>query len=442
MERQSRSPVPFPSSLMSSLAPRSDFPLLARHPALHYLDSAATAQKPRQVLEALLEFYERDNANPHRGAYALSVAATDRYHDARARVARFIGLSDTDCLIFTRGTTESLNLLALAWGRAHVREGDAVVVTAMEHHANFVPWQQLSLATGAEFRIVELTADGHVDREAFRAALDHRTRVVAFTHVSNALGTINPVSELAAQVRQAAPDAIVVCDGAQAVPHLAVDFDSLGVDAYAFSGHKLGAPMGIGVLAATRELLNATPPWQTGGDMIEFVGDDHSTWNVLPHKFEAGTPNVADAVGLAAACDFLRQLGSEAVRDHEVHLTRIATERLSALPGVKVLGPPPHERTGVVSFVMDGIHPHDIATVLDGSSVCIRAGHHCAQPLMRRLDEHATARASFWVYNTEEDVEALVGGVRHAIQLLGAGPAAPSASGAEPARERGVGSHG
>ncbi|HLV26443.1 MAG TPA: SufS family cysteine desulfurase [Gemmatimonadales bacterium] len=405
--------------MMTALAPRSHFPLLARHPGLHYLDSAATAQKPQQVLQALIEYYEQHNANPHRGAYALSVASTECYHDARVRVARFIGMQDADCAIFTRGTTESLNLLASAWGRANVRAGDNVVVTAMEHHANFVPWQQLALATGAEFRIAELTPDGQVDRESFRSMLNERTRVVAFAHVSNALGTINPVQELVACVRAASPHAIVVCDGAQAVPHLPVNFDSLGVDAYAFSGHKLGAPMGIGVLAATRALLDATPPWQTGGDMIEFVGDDRTTWNVLPHKFEAGTPNVADAVGLAAACDYLDGLSGDAVREHELQLTLHASELLNSIPGVTVLGPPPHERTGVASFVIDGVHPHDIATVLDGSNVCIRAGHHCAQPLMRRLNQHATARASFWVYNTEEDVAALVSGVHGAIRLLG-----------------------
>lgn len=400
------------------LAPRSDFPILVRHGKLHYLDSAATAQKPATVLNALRHYYEAENANPHRGAYALSAIATERYHEARAGIARFMGLGDPDCLIFTRGATESINLLATAWGRAHVRAGDAVVVTALEHHANFVPWQQLALATGAEFRIVELTPDGRIDREAFRSAMDQRVKVVAFGHVSNALGTINPVRELAADVRSRAPDAIIVCDGAQAIPHLPVDFDDLGVDAYAFSGHKLGAPMGIGCLAATRALLDATPPYQTGGDMIEIVEDQRTTWNALPHKFEAGTPNVGGAVALAAACEYLAGLGSEAVLAHERRLTTIASERLAALPGVTVLGPPPHERTGVVSFVIEDIHPHDIATILDGSQICIRAGHHCAQPLMRRLNQNATARASFWVYSTEEDVDALIDGVTRSISLL------------------------
>lgn len=408
---------------MTELAPRTDFPLLARHPKLHYLDSAATAQKPVHVLHALRHYYESDNANPHRGAYALSVASTERYHEARITVARFVGLADPDCLIFTRGTTDAINLLATAWGRTHVTSGDAIVVTGLEHHANFVPWQQLALAIGAEFRIVGITRDGRIDRNEFAAALDERVRVVAFGHVSNALGTINPVTELAACVRERSPRAIVVCDGAQAVPHLPVDFESLGVDAYAFSGHKLGSEMGIGALAATRALLEASPPYQTGGDMIELVDDLRSTWNVLPHKFEAGTPNVGGAVSLAAACEYLQGLGSVAVREHEQHLTTIAGERLAVIEGVTVLGPAPAERTGVVSFVIDGIHPHDISTILDGSQVCIRAGHHCAQPLMRRLGVHATARASFWVYSSEADVDALVAGVERAKEMFDQAPA-------------------
>lgn len=410
---------------MTELAPRTDFPLLARHAKLHYLDSAATAQKPAHVLHALRHYYESDNANPHRGAYALSVASTERYHEARTTVSRFIGLADPDCLIFTRGTTDAINLLATAWGGAHVQAGDTIVVTGLEHHANFVPWQQLALATGAEFRIVGITPDGRIDLRQFVAALDDTVRVVAFGHVSNALGTINPVAELAAAVRERSPRAIVVCDGAQAVPHLHVDFQSLGVDAYAFSGHKLGAEMGVGALAATRALLDATPPYQTGGDMIEFVDDMRTTWNVLPHKFEAGTPNVGGAVSLAAACEYLESLGRAAVREHEQHLTTLASERLAAIDGVTLLGPPPAERTGVVSFVMDGIHPHDISTILDGSQVCIRAGHHCAQPLMRRLDVHATARASFWVYSSEADVNALVAGVLRAKEMFARAPAVP-----------------
>ena len=395
---------------------RGDFPLLAANPALHYLDSAATSQKPRVVLDAMRDYYEHDNANPHRGAYALSARATDRYHAARDRVARFLGVADADCLIFTRGTTEALNLVATAWGRANVQAGDEIVVTALEHHANFVPWQQLALATGARFRVCPLTEDHHVDLAALRQLVGPRTRVVAFNHVSNALGTVNPVREIAAIAR--AFGALVVCDGAQAVPHMHVGFDGLDVDFYAFSGHKMCGPMGIGGLAGRRTILEAMPPYQFGGDMIEIVGDERTTWNVLPHKFEAGTPNVADAVGLAAACDYLDTIGMDAVLQHERALVRLATERLATVEGVHIYGPPPAERSGVVSFTLGDIHPHDLATILDEDGVCIRAGHHCCQPLMRRLGVSATARASFYLYNDEADVEALVGALEKARALF------------------------
>lgn len=395
-----------------SLAPRSDFPLLAANPALHYLDSAATSQKPRAVLDAMRDYYEHDNANPHRGAYALSVRATERYHEARERVARFFGLADSACLIFTRGTTESLNLVATAWGGANVRRGDEIVVTGLEHHANFVPWQQLALARGAAFRICRLTADGRIDLDHLATLITPATKVVAFNWVSNALGTINPVSEIAALARRgAARDAIVVIDGAQAAPHLAVALDSAALadaDFFACSGHKMLGPMGAGVLVGRRTLLESMPPYQMGGDMIEVVGDERTTWNVLPHKFEAGTPNVADAVGMAAACDYLDALGMDVVREHEAGLLRLAEARLAAIEGVRTYGPADLEqRSGVVSFTLQGVHPHDIATVLDGAGVCVRAGHHCAQPLMRRLEVAATARASFYVYNDEDDVRAL-----------------------------------
>jgi len=398
---------------------RSAFPLLADAPALHYLDSAATSQKPAAVLDALRDYYVRDNANPHRGAYALSGRATDRYHAARERVARFIGLRDADCLIFTRGTTESLNLVATAWGRANVGAGDEIVVTGLEHHANFVPWQQLALATGARFRICELTADGRIDLEQLATLLNDRTRVVAVGHVSNALGTIHPVAEIVAMVR-ARTSALLVCDGAQGAPHLPVRFDELGVDFYAFSGHKMCGPMGIGGLAGTRAILEAMPPYQMGGDMIDLVRDDRSSWNVLPHKFEAGTPNVGDAVALAAACDYLDGLGMEAVRAHEVALLELAQQKLDAIPDLRRYGPAAaSERSGVLSFTVGEIHPHDLATILDQNGVCIRAGHHCCQPLMRRLGVHATARASFYVYNDESDVDALVAGVERARAMFG-----------------------
>ena len=395
-----------------SASRRADFPLLAGNPALHYLDSAATSQKPRVVLDAIRDYYEHDNANPHRGAYDLSARATERYHSARERIAAFIGVSDADCLIFTRGTTESLNLVATAWGTANVKAGDEIVVTALEHHANFVPWQQLALARGARFLVCPLTSEQHVDLHALRAMVGPRTRVVAFNHVSNALGTVNPVRDIAAIARSVG--ALVVCDGAQGAPHLRVGFDSLDVDFYAFSGHKMCGPMGIGALVGRRAILEAMPPYQFGGDMIEFVRDDYSTWNVLPHKFEAGTPNVADAIGLAAACEYLDGIGMDNVLAHERALTKLASERLQQVDGVRVYGPAPEERSGVVSFTVSDIHPHDLATILDQHGVCIRAGHHCAQPLMRRLGVHATARASFYVYSNESDVDALVRAVERA----------------------------
>src|SRR4051812_38035766 len=396
---------------------RADFPLLASHPDLHYLDSAATSQKPRAVLDAMMRYYERDNANPHRGAYALSARATERYHEARERIATFVGVRDAARLIFTRGTTEALNLVATAWGRANVRSGDEIVITGLEHHANFVPWQQLAATTGARLRVCGITADGRIDVDEMKRLVGPRTKVVAFGHVSNALGTINPIDELTAIARRVG--AVVVCDGAQAAPHFPLDIDALDVDFYAFSGHKMLGPMGCGVLVGKRALLEAMPPYQSGGDMIEYVSDERSTWNVLPHKFEAGTPNVADAVGLAAACEYLDGIGMDHVRAHERELTSLATERLAAIPDVRIYGPPPSERSGVVSFTVGEIHPHDLATILDEADVCVRAGHHCAQPLMRRLNLPATARASFYVYNTDADVDALVAGIHHAREVFG-----------------------
>jgi cysteine desulfurase/selenocysteine lyase len=376
---------------------KEHFPLLVADPSLHYLDSAATSQKPRAVLDAIRDFYETSNANPHRGAYALSARATERYQEARETVAH-------------------------AWGRANVHAGDEIVVTALEHHANFVPWQQLALAAGARLRICEPTAEGRLDLDHLRALVGARTRVVAFNHVSNALGTVNPVSEVVRLVR-AASDAVIVCDGAQAVPHLPVAFDRLGVDFYAFSGHKMCGPMGIGGLVGRRALLEAMPPYQMGGDMIEVVDDDRTTWNLLPHKFEAGTPNVADAVGLAAAVRFLDGVGMGRVLAHERELTASASRLLADVEGVTLYGPPAAERSGVVSFSLAGVHPHDLSTVLDERGVCIRAGTHCAQPLMRRLGVVATARASFYLYNDADDVAALVDGVLRARALFAEGGA-------------------
>jgi cysteine desulfurase/selenocysteine lyase len=397
---------------------RLDFPILSNRPDLHYLDSAATSQKPRVVLDAVTDFYENSNANPHRGAYALSVEATDRYDGARKRIARFVGLGDSDCLIFTRGTTESINLVASAYGRANVGEGDEIVITALEHHANFVPWQQLAIEKKARLRICDLTEDHRIDLDCLSGLINTKTRIVAINHVSNALGTINPVRDIVDIVRERS-GAIVVCDGAQGVPHLPVGFDELGVDFYAFSGHKMCGPMGIGGLLGRRDILESMPPYQMGGDMIEFVYDERTTWNVLPHKFEAGTPNAANAVGLAAAADYLDSIGMDNVLRHERALMSEAHERLSHVEGIRIYGPQPSLRSGVVSFTIADVHPHDLATILDGDGVCIRAGHHCAQPLMRRLDVPATARASFYVYNDSSDIGALVEGVMRAKEIFG-----------------------
>jgi cysteine desulfurase/selenocysteine lyase len=400
------------------LVDRSQFPLLAGAPALRYLDSAATAQKPQTVLDAIRDYYTHDNANPHRGAYELSVRATERYHAARLSVARFIGAqADADTVLFTRGATEAMNLVANTYGTVNVRAGDRIVVTRMEHHANFVPWQQLAKRAGAEFVIVELTPSGEIDLDAMRAALQGPVRIVALPHVSNVLGTINPVSEIAVMAHAAG--AVVVCDGAQAVPHIAVDVHALGVDFYAFSGHKLGGPTGIGALWGKRALLEQMPPWQLGGDMIEFVRDDDTSWNVIPHKFEAGTPNVGGAVGMGAGCDWLLALGIDRVRAHEQTLVAQALTELHAIDGVTTYGPPAERRSGAVSFSVEGVHPHDLAQLLDAEGICVRAGHHCAQPLMRFIGQPATVRASFWVYSDASDVTALAGAVRRAKERFG-----------------------
>lgn len=402
------------------LVDRSQFPLLAGAPGIRYLDSAATSQKPSVVLDAVRDYYEQDNANPHRGAYALSVRATERYQDARATVARFIGAgADSDSVIFTRNATESLNLVAYAWGDANIARGDRVIVTRMDHHAVFVPFQQLARRKGAEFSIVELTAAGELDLDHLRTLLKGRAKVVALPHVSNVLGTINPVAQVTKLAREAG--AIVVCDGAQAAPHMAVDVAALGVDFYAFTGHKMGAPMGIGALWGRRALLNAMPPWIMGGDMIDSVRDQETSWNVVPHKFEAGTPNVGGAVGLAAAADWLMGIGMARVRAHERALIARALERLRAIEGVKTFGPEADRRSGAVSFALDSVNPHDLSQVLDAEGICIRAGHHCAQPLTSWLGEGATSRASVWVYNDESDIDALAAAVATARERFGVG---------------------
>ena len=398
---------------------RQDFPLL--HPApdgtrLVYLDSAATSQKPRAVLDAIRRYYETTNANVHRGAYTLAVRATEAYEQARRRVAAFVNAWAPEGVVFTRGTTEAINLVAGSWGRANVRAGDTVVVTALEHHSNLVPWQLLCQERGAVLRMVEITPDGRVDLEDFQRALESGPKIVAFPYVSNALGTITPARDLTERAHAAG--AMVVVDGAQSTPHLPVDLQALDCDFYAFSGHKMLGPMGSGALVAKPALLDAMPPYQGGGEMIARVWDDHSTWNQIPHKFEAGTPNVEAAIGLAAAMDYLEQIGRPSVAAHEAALARHAVARLTELEGVTVYGPGA-ERAGVVSFTMADVHPHDVATVLDQDGVCVRAGHHCAQPLMHRLNVAATVRASFYLYNDAADVDALIGALRKAASLFG-----------------------
>jgi cysteine desulfurase / selenocysteine lyase len=404
---------------MLGAAIRSDFPILGRQEHGHrlvYLDNAATTQKPRQVLDAILNYYSTSNANVHRGAYGLAVAATEAYEAARAAVGRFTNAWATEGVVFTRGTTEAINLVAGSWGRANVKAGDTVVVTAMDHHSNLVPWQILCGERGATVRMVEVTADGRIDLLDFGRALEARPRVVAFPYVSNSLGTVNPAAELTRLAHAAG--AVVVVDGAQGTPHLKVDVQTLGCDFYALSGHKMLGPMGSGALIAKPDLLEAMPPYHGGGEMIERVWDDHSTWNMIPHKFEGGTPNVEGAVGLAAAIAYLERIGMDKIAAHEQALARTAIERLSEIEGITVYGPKEH-RAGVVPFTYGDIHPHDLATILDRDGVCIRAGHHCTQPLMRRLGVAATARASFYIYNDVDDIDALVAAVRKAGQLFG-----------------------
>jgi len=399
---------------------RADFPILAQKEngqRLVYLDNAATSQKPQRVIDAIVHYYNFHNANVHRGAYTLAVEATEAYETARTALARFVNAWATEAVVFTRGTTESINLVAGSWGRANVNNGDSVVVTAMDHHSNIVPWQILCQEKGATLRMVEITRDGRIDLADFGRALEAGPKIVAFPFVSNSLGTVNPAAQLSKLAHAAG--AVTVVDGAQSSPHLRVDVQSLDCDFYALSGHKMLGPMGSGALIAKPALLEAMPPYHGGGEMIEKVWDDRSTWNKIPHKFEGGTPNVEAAVGLAAAIAYLEQLGMDKVSAHEQELAKVAIERLSQIDGVTIYGPAGGHRAGVVPFTYGDIHPHDLATILDKDGVCIRAGHHCTQPLMRRLGIAATARASFYIYNDVDDVDALVTAVRKAGELFG-----------------------
>jgi cysteine desulfurase / selenocysteine lyase len=398
---------------------RADFPILQREVNGHrlvYLDSAASSQKPRQVIDALVNYYTSINANVHRGVHTLSVEATDLYEAARERMGRFVGVDDPMEVVFVRNTTEALNLVAVCWGREFLKPGDEIIATLLEHHSNLVPWQRVAQETGARIRLIRLRPDGTLDPDDLDRLLTPRTRVVAIAHASNVLGTINPVAEVVERAH--AVGAIVVADGAQSVPHLPTDVHELGVDFLAFSGHKMLGPMGIGVLWGKRELLEAMPPFLGGGGMIREVYEDRATWAPLPEKFDAGTPSVADSIALAAAADYLDDLGMANVRAHEIEVTQYALERLAAVPDVTVYGPlDARARTGVVSFNLEGVHPHDAGTVLDEAGVAVRAGHHCCQPLHRSLDVAATLRASFYVYNGPDDVDALVDALSTARRL-------------------------
>jgi cysteine desulfurase/selenocysteine lyase len=397
---------------MSSFDPvaiRREFPTLDQKvngKPLVYLDNAATSQKPRAVLDALHAYYLHDNANVHRGIHELSRRATDAYEEARAKVARWINASDPREVVWTRGTTEAINLVAGSWGLDNIKAGDEILLTELEHHSNVVPWQLLARRTGARLRYIEIDDQGRLDLEPLSQLLTERTKLVAFNHVSNALGTINPVRELAAAAKRVG--ALVLVDGAQGAVHQKVDVQALGADFYAFSGHKMCGPTGIGALWAKMELLESMEPYQGGGEMIEFVERDMSTWAEVPHKFEAGTPNIAGAIGFGAAVDFLSTLPPDEVAAHERSLMAYAMERLRAIPGIHIYGPESvDERSAVVSFTMGDAHPHDISTILDSEGIAVRAGHHCAQLVMKRFGVSATARASFYIYNTQDEIDRL-----------------------------------
>jgi cysteine desulfurase/selenocysteine lyase len=400
---------------------REDFPILHQQvngKPLVYLDNAATTQKPRAVTDAIAAYYARDNANVHRGLHELASRATDAYEGARERVARFFGIANAAELIWTRGTTEAINLVAYAWGLDHLRAGDEVLLTVLEHHSNIVPWQILAGRTGAKLRFIDIDEQGRLDLAMLDDVLTERTKLVSLGHVSNALGTVNPVREVAERAH--AVGALVLVDGAQSAPHLPVDLPALGCDLYAFSGHKMCGPTGMGGLWGRREVLETFAPFHGGGDMIETVELERSTYAPLPNRLEAGTPHIAGAVGLAAACGYLAGIGREAIQAHERRLMAYALERMAEIPGLTVYGPKSvEERSGVVSFTLGDVHPHDLATILDGEGIAIRAGHHCAQPLMRRLGVGSTARASFYLYNTTGDVDRLMDGLHHARRIFG-----------------------
>ena len=406
---------------------RKDFPILERRvhgdKPLVWLDNASTTQKPRRVIDCLVDFYEHHNSNVHRGVYALAEEATELYEGARAKIAAFIGASGKREIVFTRSATESLNLVANAWGRANLKPGDKVVVTEMEHHSNLIPWQLVTQATGAQIVPWPITDDGFLDLEAMPRVLDG-AKIVCVSQMSNVLGTINPIRQVADAAHAAG--ALVLVDGAQGVPHLITNVAEMEADFLAFSGHKMLGPTGSGGLWARAELLDAMPPFLGGGEMILEVWIDHATYNEIPYKFEAGTPNIAQSIGLGAAVDYLNDLGMEDVRAHEIEIVTYALDELRKIDGLKVFGPAdPTKRGGVVSFWMEDLHPHDLATIVDTEGLAIRAGHHCAQPLMRVLGVPATSRASFYVYNTNDDVDALVAALGKARETFARGGGLP-----------------
>lgn len=397
--------APFPIDVEAA---RREFPILdvcVGGKPLVYLDNAATTHKPQAVIETVQRFYMLQNANIHRGVHYLSQQATDAYELAREKIARFFGAASADEIIFVRGTTEAINLVASSWGNRFVGKGDEIVLSEMEHHSNIVPWQLLAERVGATIRVAPITDDGELDMDAFRALLSKRTKIVSIVHVSNALGSVNPVREIVKAAHSVG--AKVLVDGAQSSPHMAVDVQEMGCDFFACSGHKMYSPTGIGILYGRAEVLESMPPYHGGGDMIQKVAFEGSTYKAPPGRFEAGTPNISGTVALGAAVDFLERLGRDHIAAHEANVTTYAEEKLAAIEGLNLIGTPKH-RAGAISFTLDDVHPHDIGTILDGSGIAIRAGHHCAQPLMRRLGVPATARASFGLYNTRGEVDALV----------------------------------
>ncbi len=399
---------------------RNDFPILNRKvngKRLVYLDNAATTQKPKVVIDALVDYYSRYNANVHRGVHQLSIEATETYENSRKKVAKFINASASQEIVFTRGTTESINLVKFAWGSQSIKQGDVILLTMMEHHSNIVPWQLLAKEKGARIAYAPLTRDGRIEMGEFERMLGDSPKMVAFTQCSNVLGTINDVAKMCAMAKGAGATTLV--DAAQSIPHMPVDVQSLGCDFFAFSGHKMLGPTGIGALYGRKALLDSMEPFQSGGDMIKEVHLDGARWNDVPYKFEAGTTNIADAIGLGVAIDYLTSLGMDKVRRHEVELLRYAFEKMSHILNLKIYGPmDPEARGGVISFNLADIHPHDMASILDEEGVAIRSGHHCAQPLMELLDVPGTSRASFYVYNSIADIDAFIGALLKAKSVF------------------------